>query len=70
MVRDSARKLLKEQAGVERLRTLVARDHREAYESEVQPARFARLRKSVHCANCVTVYCLPPVVLSGRSLRV
>jgi alkylation response protein AidB-like acyl-CoA dehydrogenase len=38
MVRDSARKLLKEQAGIETLRKLVARDHREAYESEVQPA--------------------------------
>ena len=40
MVRDGARKLLREQAGIETLRKLVARDHREAYESAVQPARF------------------------------
>jgi alkylation response protein AidB-like acyl-CoA dehydrogenase len=38
MVRDGARKLLKDQAGVETLRKLVARDHHEAYESAVQPA--------------------------------
>jgi alkylation response protein AidB-like acyl-CoA dehydrogenase len=38
MVRDSARKLLKEQAGIDALRKLVARDHREAYESARQPA--------------------------------
>ncbi len=38
MVRDSARKLLKDAAGIETLRTLVARDHKAAYESTVQPA--------------------------------
>jgi len=39
MVRDGARKFLREHAGIERLRALVARDHREAYESPVPPAR-------------------------------
>lgn len=38
MVRDSARKLLKDTAGIESLRALVARDHKAAYESAVQPA--------------------------------
>ena len=38
MVRDSARKLLKDAAGIETLRALVARDHKSAYESAVQPA--------------------------------
>ena len=38
MVRDSARKLLKDAAGIEALRALVARDHHAAYESAVQPA--------------------------------
>ncbi len=38
MVRDSARKLLKDTAGIETLRALVARDHKSAYESAVQPA--------------------------------
>ncbi len=38
MVRDSARKLLKDAAGIEALRALVARDHKAAYESTVQPA--------------------------------
>jgi alkylation response protein AidB-like acyl-CoA dehydrogenase len=38
MVRDSARKLLKDVAGIETLRALVARDHKAAYESAVQPA--------------------------------
>src|SRR5436309_1505393 len=38
MVRDSARKLLKDAAGIEALRALVARDHKSAYESAVQPA--------------------------------
>lgn len=38
MVRDSARKLLKDAAGIESLRALVARDHKAAYESAVQPA--------------------------------
>ena len=38
MVRDSARKLLKDAAGIETLRALVARDHKAAYESAVQPA--------------------------------
>jgi len=40
MVRDSARKFLKDHAGIETLRKLVARDHREAYESDVQPAPY------------------------------
>lgn len=40
MVRDSARKLLAENASLEKLRRLVARDHREAYESETPPARY------------------------------
>ncbi|MGH7790004.1 MAG: acyl-CoA dehydrogenase family protein [Candidatus Binatia bacterium] len=40
MLRDSARKFLGENAGIETLRRLVARDHREAYESEVPPARY------------------------------
>src|SRR5262249_52867766 len=38
MVRDNARRLLRENAGIERLRALVARDHHAAYESAVQPA--------------------------------
>jgi alkylation response protein AidB-like acyl-CoA dehydrogenase len=38
MVRDSARKLLKDAAGIESLRALVARDHKAAYQSAVQPA--------------------------------
>jgi len=38
MVRDQARRLLRENAGIERLRALVARDHHAAYESAVQPA--------------------------------
>jgi alkylation response protein AidB-like acyl-CoA dehydrogenase len=40
MVRDSARKLLAENASLDKLRRLVARDHREAYESETPPARY------------------------------
>ncbi len=42
MVRDSARKLLKDAAGIETLRALVARDHKTAYESAVQPAPVGR----------------------------
>lgn len=38
ILRDSARKFLADNAGVEALRRLVARDHRQAYESAVQPA--------------------------------
>jgi len=38
MLRDSARRFLKENAGIDRLRALVARDHREAYEAPVPPA--------------------------------
>lgn len=38
ILRDSARKFLADHAGVEALRRLVARDHRQAYESAVQPA--------------------------------
>ncbi len=37
MVRDGARKLLRDELPVERLRTLVAHDHHEAYESDVPP---------------------------------
>jgi alkylation response protein AidB-like acyl-CoA dehydrogenase len=37
MVRDGARKLLRDELPVDRLRALVAGDHHEAYESEVQP---------------------------------
>jgi alkylation response protein AidB-like acyl-CoA dehydrogenase len=40
LVRDQARKLLREQFGIERLRALVATDPRGAYESPVQPAAF------------------------------
>ncbi len=48
MVRDSARKFLKENAGIEKLRAMVARDHKTAYESEVQPAPFdARLWQQI-----------------------
>lgn len=38
MLRDSARRVLAENAGIERLRRLVAADHRQAYESEEPPA--------------------------------
>ena len=38
LVRDQARKFLRETFPVDRLRALVARDHHEAYESAVQPA--------------------------------
>lgn len=38
MVRDQASRFLKDNLPVERLRTLVAHDHKQAYESEVQPA--------------------------------
>jgi len=37
MVRDSARRLLSDQAGIETLRALVAKDHVEAYEGETPP---------------------------------
>ena len=37
MLRDSARKFLKDNSPIEKLRTLVARDHKVAYESDVQP---------------------------------
>lgn len=40
LVRDQARRFLRESVPVERLRTMVARDHREAYETEVQPAHW------------------------------
>lgn len=40
MLRDSVRKLLTEKAPVEKLRATVAADHKEAYETEIQPARF------------------------------
>jgi alkylation response protein AidB-like acyl-CoA dehydrogenase len=37
MLRDSARKFLKDNAPIEKLRALVAKDHKIAYESDVQP---------------------------------
>lgn len=37
MLRDSARKFLKDNSPIEKLRTLVAKDHKLAYESDVQP---------------------------------
>lgn len=37
-LRDSARRFFRQYAGIETLRRLVARDHREAYESAVPPA--------------------------------
>jgi alkylation response protein AidB-like acyl-CoA dehydrogenase len=37
MLRDSARKFLKDNSPIERLRVLVAKDHKQAYESDVQP---------------------------------
>jgi alkylation response protein AidB-like acyl-CoA dehydrogenase len=37
MLRDSARKFLKDNSPIEKLRTLVAKDHKIAYESPVQP---------------------------------
>jgi alkylation response protein AidB-like acyl-CoA dehydrogenase len=40
MLRDSARKFLSDNAGIETLRRSVARDHREAYESAVPPATY------------------------------
>jgi len=40
MVRDQARKLLRDNFGIERLRKLVAADHHAAYDSAVQPAPF------------------------------
>jgi alkylation response protein AidB-like acyl-CoA dehydrogenase len=40
LVRDQARKLLKDSVPVDKLRTLVARDHHEAYETKVQPASW------------------------------
>jgi len=40
MLRDSARKFLGDHAGIETVRRSVARDHREAYESDVPPAYY------------------------------
>jgi alkylation response protein AidB-like acyl-CoA dehydrogenase len=40
MLRDSARRFLKENAGIEKLRATVAKDHREAYESDTPPAAW------------------------------
>jgi alkylation response protein AidB-like acyl-CoA dehydrogenase len=40
LVRDQARKFLRDTFGIERLRKLVASDHHEAYESPVQPAAW------------------------------
>jgi alkylation response protein AidB-like acyl-CoA dehydrogenase len=42
LVRDQARKFLRDNFGIERLRKLVAADHHEAYESAVQPAPWDR----------------------------
>ena len=40
MLRDSARKFLKDNSPIEKLRTLVAKDHKIAYESPVQPVAW------------------------------
>ncbi len=40
MVRDQASRFLKDNLPVDRLRALVAHDHKQAYESPVQPARW------------------------------
>jgi alkylation response protein AidB-like acyl-CoA dehydrogenase len=40
LVRDQARRLLRESVPVDKLRGLVARDHHDAYETEVQPAHW------------------------------
>jgi alkylation response protein AidB-like acyl-CoA dehydrogenase len=40
LLRDSARKFLSQNAPVEKLRRLVARDHREVYETDVPPAAY------------------------------
>ncbi len=40
LVRDQARRFLRDNFGIERLRKLVAADHHEAYESAVQPAPY------------------------------
>ena len=42
LVRDQARKFLKDSCPIDKLRTLVAKDHHEAYESAVQPAAWDR----------------------------
>jgi alkylation response protein AidB-like acyl-CoA dehydrogenase len=42
LVRDEARRFLRESFPIDRLRTLVAADHHEAYESAVQPAAYDR----------------------------
>ena len=42
LVRDQARKFLRESFPIEKLRALVAKDHHEAYESTVQPAAWDR----------------------------
>ncbi len=40
LVRDQARKLLRDSVPVDKLRVLVARDHHEAYETKIQPASW------------------------------
>ena len=40
LIRDQARRFLSDNAGIETLRRLVARDHREAYESATPPAPY------------------------------
>lgn len=48
LLRDSARKFLSDNAPIDTLRRSVARDHREAYESEVPPAQYdANLWKQI-----------------------
>ena len=42
MLRDTVRQFLADNFGIEKLRRLVARDHREAYESAVPPAPWTR----------------------------
>jgi alkylation response protein AidB-like acyl-CoA dehydrogenase len=42
LVRDQARKFLRDSFPIDKLRALVARDHHEAYESAVQPAAWDR----------------------------
>ncbi len=43
MVRDQARRFLKDNLPVDKLRTLVAHDHKGAYESAVQPLAWVDL---------------------------
>ena len=52
LVRDQARKFLKDSFPIDKLRTLVAKDHHEAYESAVRPrarGAAAGLRSRTRC---------------------